>query len=177
VRKVKRRIGWVAAICLLFAVNAFAIDSEQTRLTLKGLKGVHVIVEDLQPNVLKYDKYIRENRLNKDVLKTDVEAALRNAGIRVLTWQEMLNTQGKPILYLNINTHESEKYWYGYNVEVELRQVVFPEINPKMKIMVSTWSINATGVANIGNLHVIKNDVMTLVGTFIRAYKHVNIKR
>jgi hypothetical protein len=106
-----------------------------------------------------------------------VEAALRNAGIRVLTWQEMLKTQGKPILYLNVNTHESEKYWYGYNVEVDLRQVVSPEINPKMKTMVSTWSINATGSANIGNFHVIKNDVMTLVGTFVRSYKHVNSKR
>jgi len=173
---VKRRIGWVVVLGLLWAVNAFAIDSEHSRLTLKGLKGVHVIVEDLQPNVLKYEKYIRKNRLDRDVLKADVEAALKNAGVRVLTWQEMLRTKGQPVLYLNVNTHESEKYWYAYDARVELRQVVSLEINPKMKTMVSTWSLNATGVANIGNLNVIKNDAMMLVGKFVTAYKMVNKK-
>jgi len=174
---VKRQIGWVVAICLFFAVNAFAIDSEQTRLTLKGLNGVCVIVEDLQPNVLKYEKYVREQRLNKDALKSDVEAVLRNAGIRVLTWQEMLGTKGKPVLYLNVNTHESEKYWYAYDVRLELRQMVSLEINPKMKTMVSTWSMNATGVANIGNLHVINNDLMALVGRFANAFHSVNNRK
>ena len=172
----KRRIGWVVVLGLLWAVNAFAIDSEHSRLTLKGLKGVHVIVEDLQPNVMKYEKYIRKNRLDRDVLKADVEAALRSAGVRVLTWQEMLRTKGQPVLYLNINTHESEKYWYAYDVRVELRQVVSLEINPKMKTMVGTWSLNATGIANIGNLNVIKNDAMMLVGKFVSAYKMVNKK-
>jgi len=175
-KKVRRKIGLSILVCLLFAGNALAIDSEHSRLTLKGLRGVHVIVENLQPNVLKYEKYIRENRLGREILKADVEAVLRNAGIRVLSWQEMLRTPGKPVLYINVNTHESEKYWYAYDVRVELRQVVSLEISPKTKTVVSTWSLNATGVANIGNLHVIRNDAMMLVGKFVSAYKMVNSK-
>jgi hypothetical protein len=162
---------------LFFSANAFAIDSEQTRLTLKGLKGVYVVVEELQPGILKYDKYIEKSGLGREALKNDVETRLKEAGIRVLSWDEVMKMSGRPALYINVNTHENEKYWFGYDDRVELRQVVSLVANPNLKVMVSTWSVNITGVVNIGQLHIIKEDVKILVNRFIRAYQSENYKQ
>lgn len=167
--------------CLLMSIlavfsarAAWAVDSDQTRLTLRGMKGVHVVVEDLQPNIMKYKRQVLESGLSRDTLKSDTGRLLQKSGIRVLTWEEMLRTPGRPILYINVNTHESERYWYGYDVRVELRQVVSLETNPRIKVMAVTWSINMTGVVNIGQLDVIRRDMGVLVGRFVKAYRLVN---
>lgn len=164
-------------IFLFFSVNAFAIDSEQTRLTLKGLKGVYVVVEELQPSILKYGKYVEKSGLGKDTLKNDIETMLKQAGMRVFSWDEVVKMPGRPVLYINVNTHENEKYWFGYNNRIELRQVVSLVANPNFKVMVATWSINITGVANIGQLDAIKEDVKILVSRFIKAYQSENYKQ
>jgi hypothetical protein len=145
-----------------------AIDADITRQTIKGLKGVNVIVEEIQPNI---QKYARKAGITKEQIQMDVEAKLKAAGFRVLEGDEWLKTPGKPVLYVNINTHETEKYWYAYNVKVELKQVVFLEANPSIKTLAGTWSINMTGVANIGTLGIIKTSVNDLVGRFINACK------
>nr|MDA8125056.1 hypothetical protein [Deltaproteobacteria bacterium] len=77
-------------------------------------------------------------------------------------------------LYVNINTHETERYWYAYDIKLELRQIVLLEVNPRIKTLADTWSINITGETNIGNLNILKKDALALVEGFIRAYKSVN---
>jgi len=64
--------------------------------TLKGLQGVHVLVESLNPEVEKYD-------LTKQQLQTDVELRLRQNSIKVLSEEELLSTPGKSYLYVNVN--------------------------------------------------------------------------
>lgn len=153
---------------LITGLPAFGVDAELTRQTIKGLEGVNVIVEDIQPNV---QKYAQRAGIAKEQIQKDVETKLKSNGIKVLTKDEWLKTPGRPVLYVNINTHETEKYWYAYNVWLELKQVVSLEANPSIKTLASTWSINITGVANIGTLGVIKNAVDGLVSRFISALK------
>ena len=154
----------------------FAEDSEVSRATLKGIPGVYVIVEDLQPNILKYERYAKEFDLNKARIQKDVEQKLNAAGIKALAREEWEKTPGRPVLYVNINTHENEKYWFAYDIKVELRQVVFLEANPEAKTLANTWSINITGIANIGNLDIIRKDTGVLVGRFVGAWGAVNKK-
>jgi hypothetical protein len=166
----------VVAVCISLMITGsvvFAVDTEVTRQTLKELQGVYVIVEDIQPNM---QRYAVKFGLTNEQLQKDIELWLKEKGIKVLSRNEWVKTPGKPVLYVNVNTHETEKYWYAYDIKTELQQVVQMEANPKIKTLATTWSMNMTGMANIGNLHVIKGDVGVLVGKFVEAYKAVNKK-
>ena len=165
----------IAALLLTLAIgNAAAVDSEQTRKTLAGLQGVYVIVEELQPNI---QKYASKFDLDKASLQKTAESRLRDAGIRTLNGDEWLKTPGRPVLYINVNTHEQEKYWFAYNIEVELQQVAAMEANPAIKSLVGTWSVNMAGMVNIGTINVLQDRVKNLVDIFIKAYLAANPKK
>ena len=150
--------GWVS--------SAFAIDSDVTRITLRGLRGVTVVVEEMQPGLMKYGQ---KAGIDRERIKTDTEFILRKAGIPVLTYDQWLKAPGRPFLYIVINTHEYEKYWYAYDVRIELRQRVLLEKNPSVVAMASTWSINMTGNTHIGRLAEMKGNLIVLVERFIAA--------
>jgi hypothetical protein len=153
---------------IIIGLPVMGVDADITRQTIRGLGGVNVIVEEIQPNV---QKYAQRAGITKEQIQKDVEAKLKSNGIKVLTKDEWLKTPGRPVLYVNINTHETEKYWYAYNIVLALKQVVSLEANPSIKTLASTWSINMTGMANIGTLGIIKTSVDDLVGRFVNACK------
>jgi len=148
-----------------------AEDSDTSRRTLAGLPGVRVLVENIQPNIREY---AQKAGLTAPQTQSEIEKRLQAAGIRTMAEAAWLGTPGRPILYVNINTHETEKYWYAYDIKLELRQIVYLEVNPKVKTLADTWSINITGVASISQIPVMKNDVMVLVERFIQAHRSIN---
>jgi hypothetical protein len=81
------------------------------------------------------------------------------------------------MLYVNINTHEHEKYWYSYTISIDLQQIVLLETNPRVKTFATTWSIEMTGIANIGTLNRIRSNMAVLIERFIEAHKSVNPKK
>jgi hypothetical protein len=83
-------------------------------------------------------KYAALFDLSGPQIRRYVEQRLREGGIRVVEGNEWLKVPGRPVLYVSINTHETEKYWYAYDIKIELRQVVFLEANPHVK---SRWPI------------------------------------
>jgi len=169
---IKNLIFTTIAILLLFCISpTWAEDVPETRLSLKNLPGVAVFVEELQTNIQKYGK---KAGLERALIQAEVEQSLKKQGITVLSYNDWLNTKGRPFLYVNINTHETERYWYAYDIKVEVKQIAILEANPQVKTMVATWGISLTGIANIGNLHNIKKDAMVLVQRFVDAYKTVN---
>jgi hypothetical protein len=174
----KQHAGKFAAfiVCLFsfIAVLGYAEDAEVSRATLAGIQAVSVVVEEAQPNIRQYAEKFGLSGMQ---IHRDVTQRLHDHGIRVVEGKEWLKVPGQPVLYVNVNTHETEKYWYAYDIRVELRQVVIPDANPKVKILASTWSLNITGLTNIGNLNIIRQDMETLLGRFVQAYKVVNGKR
>jgi hypothetical protein len=167
---------FLAVFLWLLMVNsaALAADSSTTRETLKGLHGMYVIVEEMQPNI---QRYAVKPGLTKEQLQRDIELRLKEVGINVLSRDEWINTPGKPVLYISVNTHEAERYWYAYDIKIELQQVVIMEANPKVNTLAATWSLNMTGITNIGSLNIIKGDMEVLLGKFQQAYWAVNRKR
>ena len=153
-------------VVVLPVTSLYAIDSEQTRQTILMIKGVRVVVEDPQPNI---QKYVQRFGLTKEQLQTTIEQRLMKAGITMLDQEKWLKTAGRPILYININTHEYQKYWYAYTIIVDLRQIVTLETNPDVRTLASTWSVNMAGIANIGNLDTINKNINVLVDRFIEA--------
>lgn len=161
-------------IFVVFGLYSFtyAIDSDLTRRTLKGIKGVHVIVEDLQPHLKEYGQKCFLNRIQ---IEKDVENRLRSSGIEVLTRDRWLKTEGRPLLYINVNSH-NDIFRVAYDVKIELRQIVSMEANPEIKTLASTWSINMTGIAGVEKLDIIRDALANLTDSFIKAYWGVNSK-
>jgi len=167
----KQKLFLILAVVSFFVFSvgaARAEDSDASRATLAGLQGVAVVVEDLQPSVMKY---AAKSGLSKAQVQQDAEKMLRDAGIRIVAGEDWKKTPGKPLLYININTHETEKYWYAYDIKLELRQLATLDANPQLKTLATTWSINITGQANIGTLNVIRKDAGVMVGRFVQAWK------
>jgi len=169
----KQRLYYLAAVIvvlIMWSSSAIAIDSEITRKTLVDIRGIHVFVENIQPNI---EKYASRFKITKEQIQQDVEQRLKNAGIVVLSYNDWLKTAGRPMLYVNVNTHEYEKYWYSYTISLDVQQGVMLETNPKIKTIATTWSIEMTGIANIGTLDSIKTNTAYLVDRFINAYRSV----
>ncbi len=158
-----------------FVLPAHAFDAEVSRETLKGLAGFHVLIEELNPNIAKYAS-VQKNNISTQTLKSQVENRLRAAGIRVLSWDEMMKTPERPMLYVSVNTHEYEKFWYAYDIRVEVRQLVILVSQPGKPINGATWSVNMTGVMNIGQLQALYDNLGLLLDRFIQAYMAVNKK-
>ncbi len=170
-RRAKQVIFVILGLMALGVVSAHAIDSGVTRQTLVGLKGVNVVVEELQPDI---QRYTQKFLLQKEQIKADVESMLRKSGITVLTYEQWLAAPGRPFLYVAVNTHEYEKYWYAYDIKVQLRQRVFLEMNPSITTIASTWAINMTGSTNIAKLNEIKDGLGVLVRRFAEAWNTAN---
>jgi hypothetical protein len=174
INKQALRCGVIVLICLSFSsIVGMAEDSELSRATLAGLPGLSVVVEEVQPNV---QKYAAKFGLSGAQIRRDVVQKLQESGIRVVEGNDWLATPGRPVLCVNVNTHETEKYWYAYDIKLELRQLAALEANPQVKTLAGTWSISITGLANIGNLNLIRQDVGGLTARFVGAYKMVNKK-
>ena len=155
------------------ALPVLADDSEVSRATLSGLQGVNVVVEEVQPNS---QKYAAKFGLSGAQIRRDVVQKLQEGGMRVVEGNDWLAIPGRPVLSVSVNTHETEKYWYAYDIKIELRQLAVLEASPQVKTLASTWSLNITGLANIGNLNLIRQDVGALAVKFVQAYRAVNKK-
>ena len=73
----------IAAVIVSLAVSVIhvhAFDADASRWTLKGLTGFYVLIEELNPNIAKYDK-VQKNHIGTQKLKSNVENRLRAAGI------------------------------------------------------------------------------------------------
>ena len=164
-------IALTALFLTLLTAPGLAEDSEVSRATLKGIRAVRIIVEEFQPSLQKYTDKLGPTAAQ---IHLDIERRLREGDIQVVEANEWLRIPGRPVLYVSINTHETEKYSYVYNIKVELRQIAYLEANKEVRALADTWSINMTGMANIGNLNIVKNDVMVLVERFVHAYRAAN---
>ena len=168
-----KALGFLAiGIWILVASPLYALDSEINRATLKGLRGVRVLVEDLAPEV-------EREGLVKDQLQKGVEERLRSAGIRVLTQEEAVKVPGEPCLYLNINISfaKGEEEICSYSIDVVLIQNVTLVRIPKQTSYSVTWSTGGVGLIGKKSLSELQESVEGLVDIFVKAYNGVNSKR
>jgi hypothetical protein len=162
----------VLAVWIFVASPLYALDSEINRATLKGLRGVRVLVEDLAPEV-------EREGLLKDQLQKSVEERLRAAGIRVLTQEEAVKAPGEPYLYVNINVNfaKGEDEICSYSIDVALIQNVTLVRTPKQTCYAATWSTGGVGLVGKKTLSELKGSVEEIVDIFGKAFFSVNPKK
>jgi len=168
--KNKKQLFILIAIVLCqlsIASLLFASNTTINRLSLRGLKGVYVEVERIEPEIEK-------DGLTKNHIRRDVELKLRKTGIKTLSKDEWFNTIGSPYLYVNVNVMKLRaSKEYIYSVNIALRQNVYPVREPIEVIGATTWSIG--GIVGITyNLNKIRSSVKSQVDKFIKAYLAVN---
>jgi hypothetical protein len=149
---------------------AYAVgDDEYSRLSLRGLPGVGVLIGDIAPNAAR-------DGLRRRQLQTAVESRLRKAGIRVLTLEELRRHPRHPTLHIEVVTAKAPKQKiYAINVSAELQQVVVLDHNPPIVTRASTWSSSIIGIVETrGMSQVVRKTVEDIVDEFIRDYLQMN---
>lgn len=139
--------------------------------SLRGLKGVYVLIEVLDPDT-------EEDGLRKSQIQTDVELKLRLAGIKVLTEEERFKETGAPFLYVAINILRRDSgLSYVFFTNVSFQQLVCLVRNKNIYVFAKTWDEGVLGHGGIGNIaNFIRDSVKDKVDIFINDYLSVNPK-
>lgn len=161
----------VILVGLAAASSSWAANGKSSQVSLKGLKGVGVIVERLSAEVEK-------EGLVRDQLQEDVESKLRLAGIPVLGRGEIANTPGEPYLYINVNLNlaKTESDVYPYSIDAALLQKVSLLRDAKLTTYGTTWSTGGVGSISKELVGQLRDSVMEILDMFINAYRSENPK-
>jgi hypothetical protein len=142
--------------------TATFVKSDDSRI-LKGLKGVNVIVEPLQPD-------LKSIGLTSDKVQTSVELTLRRNGIRVLSPQEQLDYRGMPAFYVSVIGSKT-----SYSFSVSLLETTRLERNPYITFLGTVWYEYAGGQHG-GDSEYVANHVVRKVEMFCNDYLKANPK-
>jgi hypothetical protein len=151
---------------------AAASDNAESRKSLSALPGVHVVVEEL-------DQDLERRGLTRAAIQTDVEQRLRSAGVRVLTYADMLAVPGRPTLYVNASVVNGSEPW-EIAVVVELQQTIRLDRDPKTVVpAAATWSTSTFDRVGPSSkvAEAMGSAIRDRIDRFINAYLAVNPKQ
>jgi hypothetical protein len=167
----------VIALLMILPGMAWGFDDEGSRETLRGIKGVRVVVESIEPE-------IEEAGLTRSQVQTDVELKLRTAGLNLLTPEErnkeIIRASGGAYLYVNphiLKLHKIPSYFqvdvYVFSIDLEFYQAVYLMRNKK-RAAALTWSTGVLGTNR--DLGKIRSEIKDRVDVFLDAWLSVNPK-
>ena len=147
--------------------HTVAIDSKDSPLSLRVIKGVLVVVEDLASGVEK-------DGLTADQIQNDVEAKCKGAGIKIMSNEESLKEAGYPILAVIVDVKKFKgNGHFLYSINVDLHQNVHLERDPRITIIgATTWTSKSYGIGN--DLNSLRLRVSSHMDKFIKAYSAAN---
>lgn len=165
----------LSGVCLCLLLGALAsgtalaqmgangiLFGEGKRDTLRDLTGVEVVVESLDVE-----------GLSSRLLKSEIEAQLDRAGIRVLKDKERLNQPGYPYLYVRLSLLNAEPV-HTYSLEISLNQTVTLTRYPSISTFAPTWWVHAVGVMSPLDVPALRATVHDYLVKFVQAYQAVN---
>jgi hypothetical protein len=173
---------FIFSAILISNSSVFALmtrDDEGARLTLKGLKGVYVLVDLFEEEI----DNLKKIGLSEETIRTDVEVKLRMAGINVVSRPDILKIPGAPHLRVEIagvTTAGSGKdlKQITSTISVMLVQRTILERDLSISTYAVTWSRAgyAYGLTNQDISDKIRSIVKDCMDRFINAYLSVNPK-
>ena len=167
------RFAAVIALLVLVAIPSRAQDQGQQldRKTLKGLKGVAVVIENL-------DYYAPEIGLSESTLQADVELKLRLAGIPILSSSDAQRTGGTVYVSVLPVPTTTDNSWWAACVDVQfLQPASLVRDHTIFAWTAATWSKASMVAANRSDAaEAIRNKVKDFTDRFINDYLAVNPK-
>jgi hypothetical protein len=145
---------------------------EMDRAPLRGLKGVKVVVEGLDPDM-------KEAGISEEKIQTKVELRLRTSGIKVLSETERLQTPGQPYLYLNLNSlfdkdRDGQLIRCSYSLELSLTEKVLLQRDKSKECYAEIWNMGTVGYAGIRRIDSIYDYILNKVDAFCNDYLAAN---
>jgi len=158
---------------LLGPSESFPLSSVES---LKGLQGVEVLVEELNPDLENFNLSVIQ-------IQSLVESKLRKWGVKVLSKEENEKIQPlrRPYLYIRINSNRlsPRKEPVAFNIGMALNQQIvlrgYPDSKSKC-FYAPTWYMSSVGAAGRKNISELLDAVEDLAEKFIHAYLTVNPK-
>jgi hypothetical protein len=164
-------------VTMAFTVAAFAGTAPSVsaqmfvptgRDTLRGLPGVEVVVEELQPEIAR-------EGLSRASIQSDVVAQLKAAGIRVYPSQMANASQAKAYLYVHVNALTLPRQaGYALAVQVHLRQTLVSRVTGSNVVNAMTWDAhNVLGVPD-SDLRLVRREIRSFVSQFVEDWTAVH---
>lgn len=159
-----------AALLVCSIAPATASDSEIDRASLKGLQGVFVLIEDLNPPE-------EQAGLKTADIQADATQQLKAAGIPLLSKEQGIQTPGMPTLYVSVSIASSAttELW-PFSIDVNLEQEVTLKRNPDAFVPTAvTWHVGSIGAVDKSNIRSVRERVNEQIAKFVNAYNKVNL--
>lgn len=134
--------------------------------SLKGVVGVHVVVESLSPDIIS-------DGLTADSLEKTIIDRLTAAGITLLSEDE-LSQDGAAIFYISLASVKNDKGLYACDVHAEVIQAAALARDPRILTPATTWTSTTVGIVGATNVKQLNETVGKLADEFIRDYQSVN---
>lgn len=136
--------------------------------TLRGLPGVEVLVEQLQPEVERAG-------LSGAAIRADVEQRLRGRGITVYTSQSENPSPAKPYLYVHINALTLPRaQGYAVAIQLQLRQILRSLVTESIVVNAMTWDTHNVVSVPTADLQKVRGEVQEYVDEFIQDWMSVH---
>ncbi len=169
--KAKKYYVWTFMAVGLFAACCFAGVSNRDVSSLAGLQGVYVQVEDLDDEAAKYG-------LTKQILLSDAKSLLEEKGVKLLSQQEFLQSDGRPHLYIFVEPVIHEQFLIAtVNISIQFIQDVRLVRNPAMvSARAITWNVDSVLYTDLRFLENTRKRVLENLQWFIDDYLAANPK-
>ena len=157
-----RIVVLLAVLSLPFAMKA-AGDAPLDRATLRGLKSVSVIIDPLDPDLVKQG-------LTQELLQTQIEARLHDAGLA-------LDKSATEFIGLRVIQVRAQRGPYALCLSIGLYQPVLLVRNKEVKTATQTWEVETVLMADpkVMSRECLKS-VSQLADRLVDAYRSVNPK-
>ena len=159
-------------ISLSISVSA-AAQGSRSKETLKGLHGLHVVVEKLNPELERDGLAARQ-------IQVDIELRLRKAGITVFSQGEVNKADGPTLLHVRVDAVKGDdvlENLYAVHMGVELWQAVYLyRLEKSPAFVAATWTIRGTAFVGKEKLNDVRSYLAGQVDEFINDYLTANSK-
>jgi hypothetical protein len=141
------------------------------RTTLRGLKGVGVVVENLQPQAV-----LARLGLTEETIRVDTELQLRQHGIRVLSPDEVGMAPGMPRLYIMVCVLavNNQVPTVATFISAELTQRVSLHRDPLIECLATTWHRTGRWPVPLSEIEKVRAATKDVVSMFINDYLAAN---
>jgi hypothetical protein len=167
----RTRLTIVAPFLLLASMptSAFAQMFITTgRDTLRGLPGVEVAVEQLEPE-------LERDGLTGAAVRADVVQRLRAAGVAVYASQNENPSEAKPYLYVDVNgVRLGGQNLYAIAVQVQVRQTLRSPVTSSNIVDAMTWDARTVLAVRRSDLASVRTIIQEYVDHFIDDWKSVH---
>lgn len=155
-----RYVVIVVLMTLIFFDLSIAQTRDTQRESLRGLAGVEVTIEPIEPDA-------KADGLSEEAIRTAVELILQSSGIRILPSAEKISST--PFLYVRGGTYKLALGLYAHDVRIELKKGVSFVNRPQHMMSATTWETESLGTPGSDNL---LRAVITFVENLVKIFSN-----